>query len=352
MCFRTLTLHWSRRRWEIPTLPRRGPWPSEASAQRVDKTLFDIVGKCHRASFMRMMGFSVTNPADATGAWKWLMGRAIESGLTHQAKLAGIYAANGVKHFIRDITLSLEFDVIAVDPVDRRGWILECKSYSGYYAKKEIETMNKPKLENLIQICLYILEARTGKRLKAMIQKSLDERKVLDKKVRDAKKNGEVFDHRNRSEADKKMVKSMNDGPIGGKLLYVDRDSASRKEFTIEIYQDFDGFHYPQVDGVPFKIFTMESVYARYKTQQGYWFRARSSRRSEPGAEGHPSAAFIEAGVVRSGCGRWRRVRSEDAGRPDSREQLPDLVGRRGSPAAFLVLAAGRVRVVLFAGAR
>ena len=129
--------------------------------------------------------------------------------------------------------------------------------------------MNKPKLENLIQICLYILEARTGKRLKAMIQRSLDERKVLDKKVRDAKKNGEVFEHRNRSEADKKMVKSMNDGPIGGKLLYVDRDSASRKEFTIEIYQDFDGFHYPQVDGVPFKIFTMESVYARYKTQQG-----------------------------------------------------------------------------------
>jgi hypothetical protein len=48
-------------------------WPSEASAERVDKTLFNIVGKCHRASFMRMMGFSVTNPADATGAWKWLM---------------------------------------------------------------------------------------------------------------------------------------------------------------------------------------------------------------------------------------------------------------------------------------
>jgi hypothetical protein len=68
----------------------------------------------------------------------------------------------------------------------------------------------------------------------------------------------------------------MSDGPIGGKLLYVDRDSASRKEFTIEIYQDFDGFHYPQVDGVPFKIFTMESVYSRYKTQQGYWFRARA----------------------------------------------------------------------------
>ena len=103
-------------------------WPSEASAERVGQDPLQHRREVPPASFMRMMGFSVTNPADATGAWKWLMGRAIESGLTDQAKLAGIYAANGVKHFIRDITLSLEFDVIAVDPVDRRGWILECKS--------------------------------------------------------------------------------------------------------------------------------------------------------------------------------------------------------------------------------
>jgi hypothetical protein len=261
-------------------------WPSEASALRVDKSLYNTVGKCHRQAYMRMTGFSITNPPDATSAWKWLMGRAIEVGLTDQTKMAGIYAANSVKHFVRDITLSLEFDVISIDPLTKRGYILECKSYSGYYAKKEIETMNKPKLENLIQICLYILEARTGKKLKAMIQKSLDERKKLDKKVREAKKAGTVFEHRNKCAADKKALKEMDDGPIGGKLLYVDRDSASRKEFTIGIYTDFDGAHYPMVDGVPFKIFTMESVYERYQTLQGYWFRARAAAATNLGQKG------------------------------------------------------------------
>jgi hypothetical protein len=124
---------------------------------------------------------------------------------------------------------------------------------------------------------LYILEARTGKRLKEIIRKSLEERKKLDKKVRDLKKAGEVFEHRNKCAADKKMLKSMDDGPICGKLLYVDRDSASRKEFTIELFRDFDGCHYPMVDGVPFKIFTMESVYERYRTLQSYWFQARAA---------------------------------------------------------------------------
>jgi hypothetical protein len=252
-------------------------WPSEASAERVDKSLFNIVGKCHRAAFMRMTGFSVTNPADATSAWKWVMGREIESNLTNQAQMAGIFASSGVKHFVRDIVLSLEFDVIAIDPLDKRGWILECKSYSGYYAKKEIETMNKPKLENLMQVSMYILEARNGKILKAMIKKSLTDKKVLDKKVRDLKKQGKEFTHRNRCEADRKALKEMSDAPIGAKLLYVDRDSASRKEFTIEIFEDLDGYHYPMVDGVPFKIFTLESIYTRYKTLQGYWFRARSA---------------------------------------------------------------------------
>lgn len=252
-------------------------WPSEASALRVDKTLYSIVGKCARAAYGRMMGFSVTHPADATSAWKWIMGRSIESNLTDQAKMAGIYAAHGVKLFVKDVSLSLELDVITVNPIDKRGWICECKSYGGYFAKKEIETKNQPKLENLIQISLYLLETRTGKRLKQIINQSLADRKVLDKKVKDLKKQGIVFEHRNRSEADKAMVKSMSDDPIGGKLLYVHRDEALRKEFTIEIFEDFDGSHYPMVDGVPFKVFTLESVYARYKTLQGYWFRARGA---------------------------------------------------------------------------
>jgi hypothetical protein len=252
-------------------------WPSEASALRVDKTLWNIAGKCHRAAYMRMMGFSITNPADATSAWKWVMGREIESNLTEQTKMANIYAANGVKHFIRDITLSLEFDVITIDPADKRGWLCEIKSYSGYFAKKQIETENKPKYENLMQICLYLLEARTGMRLKAMIRKSLDDTMAMNKKQHELAVQGIPFEHRYRCEADMEMVESMDDGPIGAKLIYVDRGDASRKEFTIEIFEDFDGAHYPMVDGVPFKVFNLESIYTRYKTIQGYWFRARGA---------------------------------------------------------------------------
>jgi hypothetical protein len=221
-------------------------WPSEASALRVDKTLWNIAGKCHRAAYMRMMGFSVTNP-----------------GRRHQRLEVGdgprdrvepdradqdgrhIYAANGVKHFIRDVTLSLEFDVITVDPVDKRGWLCEIKSYSGYFAKKQIETENKPKYENLMQICLYLLEARTGMRLKAMIRKSLDDTIAMNKKQHELAVQGIAFEHRYRCEADMEMVESMDDGPIGAKLIYVDRGDASRKEFTIEIFEDFDGSSLP-----------------------------------------------------------------------------------------------------------
>ncbi len=71
-------------------------WPSEASAIRVDTTLFVIVGRCHRAAYERMMGFSITHSADATSAWRWVMGRQIESNLTEQASLASIYAACGI----------------------------------------------------------------------------------------------------------------------------------------------------------------------------------------------------------------------------------------------------------------
>lgn len=251
-------------------------WPSEASALRIDKTLFNIVGKCHRSAFLRMLGFNITNPADAKGVWTWIIGRKIEDELTHQTKLAGIYAANGVKHFIQDIVLSLEFDVIAKNPIDNRGWILECKSYGGYFGKKEIEIKGKPKLENLMQICLYLVECPTGKKLKEIIKKSLKTRKHLDKKVVELAAKGEEFSHRYRCEADMDVVNSIDDGPLGGKLMYIHRDEALRKEFTIEIFTDFDGHHYPMVDGVPWKIFTIESIYERYRTLQGYWFRARS----------------------------------------------------------------------------
>jgi hypothetical protein len=70
-------------------------------------------------------------------------------------------------------------------------------------------------------------------------------------------------------------VATIDDGPVGAKLTYISRDECERREFDISIAKDFDGFHYPVVDKIPKKIFTIESIYERYKTLQGYWFQAR-----------------------------------------------------------------------------
>jgi hypothetical protein len=172
--------------------------------------------------------------------------------------------------------LSIEMDVVSLDPATNDPWIVECKSFAGYFAAKEIITENKPKLENLIQIALYLIEARDGKRLKEIIRASLANKAELDAKKAALAAQGIEWDHRNRSAADLEALEKMTDNPVKGKLVYVDRADAARKEFTIEIFEDFDGSHYPMVDGVPFKVFTLESVYARYKTLQNHWFRVRA----------------------------------------------------------------------------
>lgn len=251
-------------------------WPSEASAILLDKTIRGIVGKCHRAAYMRMTGFPSTIEPKASTAWSWILGREVEKNMTSQAQQSGIYAASGIKHWIKELMISIEIDIVAIDPQDNSGWLLECKSFSGYFAAQDIMVKNKPKMENLIQICLYLNEVRNGARLKAMIRKSLLDREALDLKVREWAAQDVIFEHRNRTEA-WEVFETIDDGPVGGKLVYLDRgDPKNRKEFTISIFTDSDGLTYPMVDGVPFKLFTLESVYDRFVTLQNYWFRARA----------------------------------------------------------------------------
>jgi len=267
-------------------------WPSEASASRIDRALWNIVGKCHLAAFYRMIGMSITNPADAISVWKWIIGRSVEEHLTNQAKNAGVYVAEGVKHWIAEVGLSIEMDVISLDPATNDPWVVEVKSFAGYFASKEIMTENKPKLENLIQIALYLIEANNGKRLKDIIRTSLANRAAADKKQAELAAQGIEWSHRNRSKADLAALEKMTDNKVRGKLVYVDRAEADRKEFTIEIFEDFDGMHYPMVDGVPFKVFTLESVYHRYKTLQNYWFQARAEAVRRLTAKGVKPPAF------------------------------------------------------------
>ena len=236
-------------------------WPSEASSIRIDQSVSKIVGACHRKSFMRMLGFPVTNQIDPVGAWRWVTGRLMEGTLVDLAKTSKIpiYIANGVRHFVPEFYLPLELDLVVLDPKTNKGWITECKTYYGYMAKKEIEG-GKPKLENLMQAVLYLMVVKDGATLKQIIADGL------------ANKGNHP---RNRIEANLEMVQKMDDGPVGAKLVYISRDECLRKEFTVGIAEDFDGSHYPTVDGELWKIFTIESIYERFRTLQNYWFRAR-----------------------------------------------------------------------------
>jgi hypothetical protein len=257
-------------------------WPSEASVNRIDKSLFNIFGGCHRKSFYRMIGWPKREETSADSPWKWIVGRAVEDKVTDLAKIETkdidkIYVANGVRLFVEDVYLPIEMDVIVRDPETHRGWIVECKTYDGYYAEKQIEKEQRPKEENLIQACIYLLETKNGERLKHLVRESIAERAKLDEQNIVRRQRGEkVREHRNRIEADLRMLESLDDGPLGCKLIYISRGSCTRNEFDIEIMEDFDGFHYPMVNGEPYKIFTIESIYERFRTLQNFWFRART----------------------------------------------------------------------------
>lgn len=250
-------------------------WPSEASATRIDKTESRIVGNCMRKSFGRMVGWPITNQVDPVGAWRFVTGRSIEEHLIKLAEVTkpSIYVANSVRHFVQDIYLPFELDLVTIDPETKRGWIVECKTIYGFLPKKQIIEEGKPKLENIMQATLYLLEIKTGKRLKEIIEAGVKEKSKLNAQA----------GHRNRIKADLNKLAEMDDGPIGTKLIYITRDTCDRQEFNITIQEDFDGSSYPCIDGMMWKTFTVESIYERYRTLQNYWYiaRAEAERRLE-----------------------------------------------------------------------
>jgi hypothetical protein len=239
-------------------------WPSEASATALQGGESGILGKCHRASYLRMTNVPITNETAVEGAWRWIGGRLIETHISDMAKHSKIFVASGCRTIVKSIFLPLEMDLIVLDPETYDGSIIECKTYYGYMAKKDIEVNGHPKVANLMQVCLYLNEFPTGSILKDTIRTSLSD-----------KLSG--ADKRNRIEVDENNLDKMNDGPLTAKLVYISRDECLRKEFTISIEQDFDGLHYPVVDGQMYRTFNIESLYERYKILQKYWFAAREA---------------------------------------------------------------------------
>jgi hypothetical protein len=244
-------------------------WPSAASAPRlIDTELSKIVGECHRKSYYRLTGQPTSSKPDPVQAWRWVTGRSIEEHVGHLTEHSDpkLFVASGIRLFIEDLIMPYEIDMVVRDPETNTAWIVECKTFYGYMAAKELLGVGGgPKLENLMQVCMYLIEVNNGANLKKLVKKSLAEKVEQEAKG--------IF--RNRCEADLELLEQIDDGPVGAKLVYIARDDCRRTEFDISITQDFDGFHYPCVNGIPYKIFTLESIFDRYRLLQEYWFRAR-----------------------------------------------------------------------------
>ena len=279
-------------------------WPSEASAELFDDLEAPVVGKCHRASFWRMIGEPVTNPIDPIGARRFRVGKAIEEDIKKCAQVAGIFVASGVKFYVADIDLSLELDLVLIDPETKQAVIGECKSIYGYYAASEVIKNGRPKLDAVMQATMYVNEFRTGAAIKEAIAACLKQRDKLQARVEQLRTElnammlptylcgqpapKEVIDAklkeveaakskaaRYRIEVDYDNLAKLSDGPTAAKLAYETRDDCQTKEFDVQVWTDpFDGLHYPMIDGEPYRIFTVESVYERYKILQKHYLKA------------------------------------------------------------------------------
>jgi len=259
-------------------------WPSEASAVLFEPEVSSVVGGCHRRVFYRLTGEKTTSPMDAVGGRRVRTGKSVEEDVTFQAMEAGLHVASGVRMYVPKIDLAFELDLVVIDPSSNQPVICENKSIYGYTATKEVmgnaHQKGKPKMEHIIQTLIYINEIQTGAHFKQVVEAALVDRPT---------------NKRNRvrvSEDNLALIK--DDAQIYGKLCYETRDTCETCEFDVEIYEDFDGLHYPIINGDVWKIFTLESIYERFETIQGYFNRAQKEALGRLETQGVVRPAVID----------------------------------------------------------
>lgn len=199
--------------------------PSASSVRYIDKHgIARVEGTCMRASYYRYTGVEGL-PTDAYSEWIFRLGKKVEDILVEEWKQMGIWVSNNVKFYDKEYNISGEIDVLLCNPETQKLFATEVKSFYGYYATKEIcgtpRQAGKPKTNHLLQTLIYL----------------------------DVCKRYKILDY--------------------AKLIYYARDSASRKEFDVDIVQD--GEHKrPMINGVIDYRFTIEEIYDRYAELQGY----------------------------------------------------------------------------------
>lgn len=140
---------------------RPGLWPSEASvAYELDGRQV-VEGKCMRAAWFRSMGYDKDGCINPGMAMKWDLGNSAEKFSVERWKKMGIYKANNVKFFDRDLSISGELDCVVKNP-ETDGLVgVEVKSFYGHYANQELCGAKKPpkpgapKADNFLQAAIY-----------------------------------------------------------------------------------------------------------------------------------------------------------------------------------------------------
>ena len=120
-----------------------------------------FIGKCHRASFMDHKHATKTNPTDTTSMRRMKYGQMHESQEHIYEEKGGILIDKNVrmnKDINDKVRISGELDTLA--NLDGHKWIVEIKSYDGYYAEKMIQgnksKLGMPKFDHVAQNMYYL----------------------------------------------------------------------------------------------------------------------------------------------------------------------------------------------------
>lgn len=197
-------------------------YPSEASVEYYDEHGDKVVeGGCLRASYFRLSGEFEGTPFDARTEFIFMQGKKVEDMLIDVWKEMGIWVDNNVKFVDKEHNISGEIDALLVEPPDGTIYGVEVKSFYGYFAEKEIfgnkSTLGKPKISQLLQTLIYLYHFR--------------------------------------------------DRIPYFRMVYFGRDSVKRRTFKIELEQEGETF-YPKIDGVVWRSFSVNDIYARYEKLQ------------------------------------------------------------------------------------
>lgn len=137
----------------LPDKVRSAFFPSEASVVTVNG---DIIGTCAYATYLSFLNTPISNPIDARGQWTLDMGKMVEERYIEMLKRRGVWIGNNIKYYDPVSDISGEIDVLLVDRNVEPEIIIGAEVKSAYGSKFRTSIGKFPKLENLLQVALYL----------------------------------------------------------------------------------------------------------------------------------------------------------------------------------------------------